>query len=97
MIPDGTYTAVVDRIEEGLATLEVERGDDVAELVVEATALPAAAWRADALVTVELDDGEVVAVTYDPAGTATRREEIQERFDRLSSRPPGRDEDADGG
>jgi hypothetical protein len=92
VIPDGTYTAVVDRIEEGLAALEVERSEAVDELVVEATALPAGARRADAVLTVELADGELVGATHDASTTATRRRELQDRFDRLSSRLPD-DED----
>jgi hypothetical protein len=95
VIPDGSYTAVVDRIEEGLAVLEVERHEGVDELVVEATALPADARRADAVLTVELADGEMVEAASDTSATASRRRELQDRFDRLSSRPPAED-DADG-
>lgn len=95
MIPDGTYTAVVDRIEDELAVLEVEVGDAVDELVVEATALPAAAGRADAVLTVDIEDGDLVAATHDSAETAGRRERARERFDRLSSRPPSTDDGED--
>lgn len=92
MIPDGTHAAVVDRIEEGHAVLEVETDGGVDELVVEAATLPAAARQADAVLTVELVDGGLVEATYDPVATADRRETARERFDRLSSRPPSDDE-----
>lgn len=106
MIPDGTYTAVVDRIEDGVATLELtsvadgDEDDDDGDqderygLDVRATELPDAARRANALLTIELLEEELVAVEFDPQATAERETQAQSRFDRLSSRPP-RDEDSD--
>ncbi|GAB6860525.1 DUF3006 family protein [Haloplanus litoreus] len=96
MIPDGTYRAVVDRIEDGLATLEVEREDGcLVALTVEATALPPAARTADAVLTVTLEDGALASARHDPSGTAARRRALRERFERLSSRPPEADDESE--
>lgn len=86
---DGTYTAVVDRIEDGLATLQVEDdGRLLDELTVEPSTLPARARRADAVVRVEIVADAVAAAWYDPRETAARERATQDRFDRLSRRPP---------
>lgn len=94
MIPDGSYTAVVDRIEDTLATLVVEDdGEHAYNLVVGEEELPEVARHADAVLDIELADEELLDVAYDEGETAERREQAQNRFDRLSERPP-RDEDA---
>ncbi|WP_415380532.1 DUF3006 domain-containing protein [Halosimplex sp. TS25] len=87
MIPDGTYTAVVDRIEDTLATLQLEDNDDLYNLVVGEEELPEPARHADAILDVELEDDELVRVEYDEAETEARSDEAQRRFDRLSERP----------
>jgi len=86
MIPDGTYTAVLDRIEDGLAAFEVTVGEERRELTVSVDRLPAAASRVDGVVTVEIVDGGVETVEHDPDATAARTEQTQSRFDRLSER-----------
>ncbi|WP_227133847.1 DUF3006 family protein [Halorubellus salinus] len=94
-LDDGTYTAVVDSIEDGLATIFYERtGEDVASELRDATDLPETGRHADALFTVDVSDGEVVEWTYQPADTEERQEAAQDRFDQLSSRPPS-DDDAE--
>lgn len=93
-IPDGTYTAVVDRIEDGLAALVVEGSETtVGELVVPPEELPEPARQADAVVTIDVIDGDLTAVSYDPEETDRRADRAQSRFDRLSSRPPSDDEE----
>jgi predicted AlkP superfamily phosphohydrolase/phosphomutase len=87
MIPDGEYRAVLDRIEDDLAALEVDVGGDLRELVVDPEALPAAARRADAVLDVRVRDGELVDADYDRRTTRRRRRQAQDRFDRLSKRP----------
>lgn len=87
MIPDGSYTAVVDRIEDGLATLEVGGGDDLYELVVDAEALPEDGRHQDAILNVDVESDELVGATYDESATVERKEDAQSRFDRLSERP----------
>lgn len=93
MIPDGRYTAVVDRIEDGLATLLVEEdGEDAYELAVDPETLPSDGRHSDAVLAVEISDETLVEATYQPDETEARKEAAQDRFDRLSKRPP-RDED----
>ncbi|MBX0305718.1 DUF3006 domain-containing protein [Haloarcula salinisoli] len=88
-LADGTYTAVVDSIEDGLATVFLEDdGDEVGNAVIDATALPDDGQHADAVLSVTVADGELVEWDYDAELTSTRREQAQDRFDRLSERPP---------
>lgn len=92
MTLDGTYTAVLDRIEDDLAVLEVsDDADGTHELVVGVDELPAEGRNPDAIFDLELRDGEIAAATYDEGRTESRKADAQDRFDRLSSRPP-RDE-----
>ena len=92
-LPDGTYTAVVDSIEDGLATVFFEEdGDEVGNAVIDATALSDDGQHADAILSVTVVDGAVVEWDYDAERTTRRRERAQSRFDRLSERSPS-DED----
>jgi hypothetical protein len=92
-LSDGEYTAVVDTIEDRLATVFFEEGgDQVGSAVIDVEALPADARHADAIVTVEITDSDISSAEYRPDRTQTRRQDVQDRFDRLSSRPP-RDDD----
>jgi hypothetical protein len=94
MIPDGEYTAVVDRIEDGLAAVLIEEdGTDAYELLVEPVELPKDGQHANAVLTVEIQDEELVAASYEASETEARRESAQSRFDRLSERPPSNDEE----
>ncbi|WP_436909059.1 DUF3006 domain-containing protein [Halosimplex marinum] len=95
MIPDGTYTAVVDRIEDSLATLEVDGDDELYALTVDEQDLPDPARHADAILQIELVDETLVGVDYDEQATEDRSAQAQDRFDRLSQRPP-RDDESDG-
>jgi len=88
MLPDGTYTAIVDRIEDGIATLEVRSEDGLTALEAEATELPAEARTADAVLEITVADSALADLTHDPDETADRASEAQSRFDRLSKRPP---------
>jgi hypothetical protein len=92
MTLDGTYTAVLDRIEDDLAVLEVSDGDARHELVVDLAALPEDGQHPDAVFAVDIEDGDLHAATYDEAESEKRKDEAQDRFDQLSSRPP-REED----
>jgi hypothetical protein len=62
------------------------------EHVLERDKLPEDARHADAVLTIEVEHEEVVAIEYEPEETTTREEDAQSRFDRLSKRPP-RDDD----
>lgn len=93
MIPDGEYTAVVDRIENALATLELSNDNgERYNLVVAEEKLPSDARHADAVLQVTLNDEELADTTYQPDETETRKQDAQDRFDRISSRAP-RDQD----
>jgi len=95
-LPDGTYTAVVDSVEDGLATVFFEDdGDQVAADTVDADRLPEPSRHADAVLSVTVEGGEPVEWSYDPDESDARRAAAQDRFDRLASRGPS-DESEDG-
>jgi len=88
-LPDGDYTAVVDSIEDGLARVFFEQdGEEVGNAVIDPAELPADGRHADAVLTVELRDSVIISQHYEPDQTETRSDTAQERFDRLSERPP---------
>ncbi|MFU1782887.1 DUF3006 domain-containing protein [Haloarcula japonica] len=93
-VPDGEYTAVVDAIEDRLATVFFEQdGTDAGHAVIDVSELPEEGRHADAILSVSIADGEFTAMDYDSEQAATRQEAVQDRFDRLSSRPPADDEE----
>jgi len=88
MLEDGTYTAVLDRLEGDLAVLIVEDdGEAIDDLVVPIEDLPADGREPDAILEVEVACDDVTDVTYDPTETEARAERAQDRFDRLARRP----------
>lgn len=88
---DGEYTAVVDRVEDGLAVLLLEaNGETVDDLLVPSEDLPRRARAADAVLTVVVEDGDLIEARYRPEETRERAERAQSRFDRLAERPPKR-------
>ncbi|WP_080510476.1 DUF3006 family protein [Halorubrum coriense] len=92
-LDDGEYTAVVDSIEDGLATVFFERdGEEVGNAVLEADRLPEDGKHADAILTVTVVDGDLGTTQYEPEQTTKRSETAQNRFDRLSKRPPSEDD-----
>ena len=94
MVDDGTYTAVLDRVEVSqddskLAVLLLEVDASVVnELVVERERVPEAGRQPDAVFDVCVVDGELQTIDYEPTETDERQEAAQSRFDRLSERPP---------
>ncbi|PSQ02788.1 DUF3006 domain-containing protein [Halobacteriales archaeon QS_5_70_17] len=92
---DGEYTAVVDRVEDGLAVLLLEAdGETVDDLLVPPERLPRRARTAGAVLTVVVEDGDLIEARYRPEETRERAERAQSRFDRLAERPPKRDDRA---
>ena len=88
MVPDGTYTAVVDEFEGLLARLELEADSgELYELVVESEVLPDDGRETGAVLVVEVVDDELLEAEYDHEETQRRRENARDRFDRLSKRP----------
>jgi hypothetical protein len=95
MLPDGSYRAVVDRIEDDLAVLEVTGPEDeLHELVVSPDELPVDGRHADAILTVRVEDETLVEATYQPAETHQQKEQAQDRFDRLADRSTDRDKNS---
>lgn len=95
---DGTYTATLDRLEEGQAVLLVESdGETVDERHCPAAELPAEAAEGSVCELTFADD-ELVDVAVRPDETADRRRRLRERFESLSRRPgeEREDDDADG-
>lgn len=98
MTSDGTYTAVVDRFENGLAVLLLEAdGETVGERTLDRTRLPEDGRHVDAVLRVEVRDGDVAGVSSAPEESAQRSERVRRRFDGLSSRPPSTDDEDDPG
>lgn len=88
-LPDGEYTAVVDSIEDGYATVFFEHdGEEAGDAILDKSTLPKDGQHADAILSVTIIDGDLVEAEYEPEQTANRAEQAQNRFDRLSKRPP---------
>lgn len=84
---DGSYTATIDRIEEGIAVCLLESdGEVVDERRLDAGELPDDCGEGTVL-EVELRNDEVVGLAPDREEGERRRERAQSRFDRLSRRP----------
>ena len=84
---DGTYIAIVDRIVDGeTAVLLIEDGDEVVEQFdIDSEELPDDVGEGGVL-TVEIDDGEIISMEYLEDETESRQQAAQDRFDRLSER-----------
>lgn len=96
MIPDGTYTGVIDRIEDDLATIELESEDgDLYELTVDAETLPADTQEPDTVLELTLANEQPTEIMPRPDETAARETSAQDRFDRLSQRLPQEGESDD--
>jgi hypothetical protein len=61
------------------------------ELVVEGVELPDAGKEPGAVFSVEVVDEMLVKVEYEPEETNRRQQQAQDRFDRLSERPPDKE------
>ncbi|WP_435067606.1 DUF3006 domain-containing protein [Haloplanus sp. C73] len=92
-LANGTYTAVVDAIEDGQARVFIEQDNvECASLVLSADELPEPGRHADAVFTVVVTDGALAEWEYDPDATQARRAQAQSRFDQLSRRLSGDDD-----
>jgi hypothetical protein len=90
-LPNGAYTAVVDTIEDGLATVFFEQeGVEKGNAVVNVEILPESGQHADAILSVTIEDGTIQTATYEPEQTADRQATAQDRFDSLSERSPSK-------
>ncbi|ERG88347.1 MAG: protein of unknown function (DUF3006) [halophilic archaeon J07HX5] len=96
MIPDDSYIAVVDEIENELARLELTHDGSKTNrygLVVDTAQLPAAARHQNAVLSVCVTDETLTKAEYRPTKTQRRRDSVQTRFDRLADRPPDSDDE----
>lgn len=91
---DGTYTGVVDRIVDGetAVILLEEDGQVIDQLDVSADRLPEPARTDGGVLSVTVEDGEVVSITDRPDETRARRASAREKLDRLSERLSDREE-----
>lgn len=92
MIEDGRYAATIDEIEGERATVLLEAdGEQLAELIVPTATLPTD--EEGTVLSIEIEDGELVTARSDADATEARRRSRRARFDELADRPPERDED----
>lgn len=93
-LPDGTYTAVLDRVEDDLAVLEVsDDAGETHELVVAVADLPTAGRHPNAVFEIGVTAGELRTATYDESWSEARLETAQDRFDGLAERQEDDGED----
>ena len=86
------YRGVLDRFEDDLAVVLLEHdGETVGDIAVPREQLPDEGRHQDAVFTIEMEGETVQTISYCPEET---REQAQSRFDRLSQRPPGSDEES---
>ncbi|OVE85789.1 DUF3006 domain-containing protein [Natronolimnobius baerhuensis] len=93
-----TYTAVLDRIVDGETAVFLleDDGEVVDERTEPITALPAGATEAaheGAVFELTYEDETLLEAVPKPAAERERRERTQDRFDRLSERLPGSDDE----
>ena len=90
----GEYRGVLDRFEDDLAVVLLERdGDTIGDIALPREQLPEDGRHQDALFAVEMEGETVQTISYCPEETRKQAEQAQSRFDRLSQRPPGSDEE----
>lgn len=98
MTLDGDYTGTIDRVVDGVAVVLVEgtdanEGEIVEELTQPVDDLPADAREEGTVLRLTLEDGDLVDVEARPDETQDRLDEARDRFERLSERPPKKDEE----
>lgn len=94
---DGTYTGAVDRIVDGetAVILLEEDGDVVEEVTVPAAELPEQAQDDGGVLSVTIEDDEVVSIEYRAEETQKRRNRTADKLDRLSERLSERDDSSE--
>ncbi|MFP9192625.1 DUF3006 domain-containing protein [Natronosalvus vescus] len=85
---NGTYSGVVDRIEDGETAVILLEDDDgiVDQLDLPIEQVPDSARSDGSVVSIELEDSTVVSIDYDASETQSRGESVREKLDRLSER-----------
>lgn len=88
---DGTYQAVLDRIEDDLAVFLVEDEATQLEYSLEELSEYDVELSEGDIVEVAIQDGELIAITPEVQETQSRLDRMRDKFDRLAERPPDRD------
>lgn len=93
-----TYTGVVDRFEnegeQAVVLLEPhDESEPRSERIIARSDLPEDARHVDAILTIEVQEDTLQDITYQAEETKKRGEDAQSRFDSLSKRPPGSQEE----
>lgn len=84
---DGTYTGTVDRVVDETAVILLEAdGEVVEEVTVHVSQLPSEAQDDGGVLSVTVEDSEVVSMEYREEETRERRGRIRDKLDRLSER-----------
>ncbi|WP_327051939.1 DUF3006 domain-containing protein [Halomicrococcus gelatinilyticus] len=87
-------TGVVDRFEGDQAVILLESDTEVVdEVVVDEREIPEDGRHVDAVLRVELEEEDVVRISYEAEETEERKSRVQDRFERLSERPPSDERD----
>ena len=81
-----THTAVIDRIEEGTAVLVFDGEDPPDGLDIDVAEIPDEAAHEGAVLVITMSEGTIVTIEGRPDEEAERRENAEDRFDRLSKR-----------
>lgn len=81
-----THTAVIDRIEEGIAVLVFDGEDSPDGLDIDVAELPDETAHEGAVLAVTMSEETVETIEDRPDEEENRRERAEDRFDRLSKR-----------
>lgn len=84
----GEYTGTIDRIVDGeTAVLLIEADGEVIDQVdIPVTRLPEPTSEDGGIVSVTIESGDITMIEYLPEETQERRESIEDKLDRLSTR-----------
>lgn len=89
------YRGVLDRLEDDLAVVLLKRDrETVGDIAFSREQLPEEGRHQDAVFTIKMEGETVQTTSYRPEETRKQTEQVQSRFDRLSKRPPGSDEES---
>ncbi|WP_418281013.1 DUF3006 domain-containing protein [Halorubrum sp. DTA98] len=84
----GTFTATVDRIVDAKTAVILVEDDkeEIEQFDIPADQLPEKGRAEGSVLTVEITDDEIIDMQYDSESTERRRQNAQDRLDRLSER-----------
>ena len=92
-LPDGRYPAVVDRIINDTVVILVEAEEVQLDLSMDSVATQADETVSEGdLIHLRIQSGDVADIELQSDETETRRQQLRKKFNRLSERPPDRDQ-----